>query len=138
MKQFAIALLILIGLAVCSTANAQKVDINFASAYQLTTYTMDGDTTYTFKMNTQYYWTFQFVWAGLDATDGSVSVFVSSDGVNFSSYNLTPLLFNSAGGAGIMRDTDNGTAEGWIQLQVDSGTCTTGTLKVFGNLVSKK
>ena len=118
---------------------SQEVDVNFSKIYTLTTYTMDGDTSYVFKTSSEYYFDFQFVWATLDQTDGSVKVQISNDGVNYSNYpNTDSLLFNSASGNGVIRDTDNGTASKWIKLLVDSGTCSSGTLKVYGNLATKE
>lgn len=118
---------------------AQFVAIDYdEDAYPLTTYTMDGDTTYVFKMLDPYYFTFQFVYTGLDATDGYAKVGVGMDGVNFSDYNLDSLLFDVAAGSGIIRDTDNGTSELYIQIEVFNGTCTTGTLDIEGNLTKKQ
>ena len=118
---------------------SQKVDVNFSNAYTLTTYTMDGDTSYVFRTSNEYYFDFQFVWATLDQTDGSVKIQISNDGTNYNDYpNTDSLLFNSASGTGAIRDTFKGTASQWIKLNVDSGTCSSGTLKIYGNLAYKE
>jgi hypothetical protein len=135
MKKLILIILIAVGLQV----SAQQVDVDFIKQYTLTTYTMDGDTSYVFKTTAQYYFDIQFVWASLDQTDGSVKVQISEDGTNYEDYpNTDSLLFNSAGGSGIIRDTYKGTASRYIKLNVDSGTCSAGTLDIFGNLAKKK
>jgi len=117
---------------------SQSLDID-NRIYPLTTYTMDGDTSYVFATTPEYYFSAQFVWASLDATDGSVKVEISNDGVNYDDYpNTDSLLFNSAGGSGIIRDTYKGTASKYIRFSVDAGTCTSGTLKLYLRLRTKK
>lgn len=117
---------------------SQRVTVNFTQGYTLSTYTMDGDTSYTFNTPAQYYFDLQFVWATLDQTDGSVKIQISNDGVNYIDYpNLDSLLFNSASGSGIIRDTWKGTAGRKIRLKIDSGTCSSGTLEINGNLAKK-
>ena len=105
----------------------------------LTTYTMDGDTTYTFNTSGEYYFDFQFVWASLDQTDGSVKIKIGTDATNYNAYpNTDSLLFSSAGGSGIIRDTFKGTAGGKLTINVDSGTCSSGTLKIYGYMRKKQ
>ena len=105
----------------------------------LTVYLMDGDTSYTFNTSAEYYYDFQFVWDTLDQTDGSVKVQISNDGTNYLDYpNMDSLLFDAASGSGIIRDTYKGLAGRKIRLNVDSGTCSDGTLKIFGNMVYKE
>ena len=117
---------------------SQGIDHNFKNLTALSAYTMDGDTSYVFKTSSEYFFDFQFVWASLDQTDGSVKIQISNDGVNYNDYpNLDSLLFNSAGGSGVIRDTFKGTASKYIKLLVDSGTCSSGTLEIFGNLATK-
>ncbi len=128
-------LIILIGAAFIGKAQ----DIVWPGFNQtLLTYTMDGDTTYTFNTSAEYFYDFQFVWANLDQTDGSVKIQISNDGTNYNDYpNTDSLLFNSAGGSGIIRDTYKGTAGRKIRLKVDSGTCSSGTLKIYGDMKYK-
>ena len=135
MKKLLLILFIGIGLSM----SAQEIDVDFNKAYTLKTYTMDGDTSYVFTTSAQYYYDFQFVWATLDQTDGSIKIQLSNDGTNYENYpNLDSLLFNSTTGSGRIRDTFKGTASKYIKLNVDSGTCSSGTLKIYGNLVKKQ
>jgi len=131
-------LLLIAFLALSISGYSQKVDVNFSNAYSLTTYTMDGDTSYVFRTSNEYYFDFQFVWDTLDQTDGSVKIQISNDGTNYNDYpNLDSLLFNVASGTGVIRDTFKGTASQYIKINVDSGTCSSGTLKLYGNLSYK-
>jgi hypothetical protein len=130
--------LLFILMAAAIAGYSQKVDHNFKNPTNLLAYTMDGDTTYTFTTTNQYYFDFQFVWASLDQTDGSVKIQISEDGTNYVDYpNMDTLLFNSAGGSGIIRDTFKGTASRYLRIAVDAGTCTSGTLNIYGNLATK-
>ena len=128
-------LILLIGLA--SIGYSQSVVWpNFNQT--LLTYTMDGDTSYTFNTSGKYYFDFQFVWATLDQTDGSVKMQISNDGTNYSDYpNTDSLLFNSASGSGHIRDSYKGLAGSKLRFSVDSGTCASGTLKVYGVMRKK-
>jgi hypothetical protein len=109
------------------------------STQTLPIYLMDGDTSYVFGTSAEYYYDFQFVWDTLDQTDGSVKVQISNDGTNYSDYpNTDSLLFNSASGSSHIRDTYKGLAGRYLKLKVDSGTCSDGTLKIFGYLRNKE
>jgi len=104
----------------------------------LLTYTVDGDTSYTFNTSGEYYLDFQFVWAALDQTDGSVKMQISNDGTNYSDYpNTDSLLFNTSTGSAHIRDTYKGLASSKLRFKVDSGTCSSGTLKVYGVMRKK-
>jgi hypothetical protein len=112
---------------------SQQVDHNFKNATDIALYTMDGDTTYTFKTTNQYFFDFQFTWAALDQTDGSVKIQISEDGTNYVDYpNTDTLLLNTASGSAIIRDTFKGTASRYLRIR-----CSSGTLKTTGNLATK-
>lgn len=134
MKKILIILLVIF----YSSIYAQQISVNFNKLQDLSTYTMDGDTSYTFTISDQYYTTAQFVWAGLDQTDGSVKMQISLDGTNFVDHPSDSLLFNSAAGSGFIRDLSLGVAEKKLRFAVNSGTNTTGTLKLYVNLVVKR
>jgi len=133
--------LILILLLVTSTMLfSQEIDNNYKSVVTLPTYTMDGDTAYTFNMIKMPYSGFQFVWDSLDKTDASVKVQISYylTGENFvDDTSLDSLLFNSAAGNSIIESTIASLAKR-KRLLVDSGTCGSGTLIINGNLGSIK
>jgi hypothetical protein len=135
MKKLLLLLFIGIGLSM----SAQQMDVDFNKKYTLPAYTMDGDSSYVFRTFTQMYWDIQFIWATLDQTDGSVKIQISNDGVDYRDYpNLDSLLFDSASGSGGIRDTYKGTASKYLKILVDSGTCTSGTLVINGNLAYKQ
>ena len=118
---------------------SQGLYLNDRLIQSYTTYTMDGDTSYVIQTSTGYFFDIQFVWASLDQTDGSVKIQLSNDGTNYGDYpNTDSLLFNSASGAGAIRDTYKGTAAKYLKINVDSGTCTSGTLKVYARIETKK
>jgi hypothetical protein len=130
--------LLIILAALAFSGYSQGVDHNFKNLTSIPAYTMDGDTSYTFKTTNQYFFDFQFVWASLDQTDGSVKIEISEDGTNYVDYpNMDTLLLSSATGSGIIRDTFKGTASRYLKISVDSGTCSSGTLTIYGNLATK-
>jgi len=134
MKKILLILLTFFALA----GYSQGLYVNDRLLQSWTTYTMDGDTSYVISTTSEYYYSFQFVWASLDQTDGSVKVQISNDGTNYNDYpNTDSLLFNSAGGSGYIRDTYKGTACRYIKINVDSGTCSSGTLKVYARIHTK-
>ena len=137
MKKYLLILIIGIGFSI--STQAQYIDLDFNPKYALPTYTMDGDTSYVFRTFTQMYYDIQFTWATLDQTDASVKIQISNDGVDYRDYpNLDSLLFDSASGSGGIRDTYKGTASKYLKILVDSGTCTSGTLVINGNLAYKQ
>jgi len=133
--------LILILLLLASTMLfSQEIDNNYKSVVTLPTYTMDADTAYTFNMVKMPYSGFQFVWAGLDKTDASVKIQISYylTGENFiDDTNLDSLLFNSAAGNSAIESTVGSLAKR-KRLLINSGTCSSGTLIINGNLGSIK
>ena len=135
MKKLLLLLFIGIGLSM----SAQQMDVDFNKKYTLPAYTMDGDSSYVFRTFTQMYWDIQFIWATLDQTDASVKIQISNNGVYYEDYpNTDSLLFDSASGSGGIRDTYKGTASKYLKILVDSGTCTSGTLVINGNLAYKQ
>jgi len=137
MKKFLILAFVLIALVVQS----QSLDINFKSVETIDTYTMDGDTTWTFDVSAEYQWEFGFIWTSLSATDGSIKVQFSpfTDGAYFVDYpNMDSLLMDVASGYGVMRGVTNTFMCRRIRVNVDSGTSASGTLLWRGNLIRIK
>jgi len=124
---------LIIALIVGVSGYSQMIDITPTP----TAYTMDGDTSYVYRLNSQYYFSFQFVWEGLDATNGSVKTQISQDGINYVDYPSDSLLFDSASGTGIIQSQEQGALGFYIRVLVESGTCTSGTLTLYGKLGHK-
>ena len=130
-------LILILFLAVTLLGYSQEIDINYNKIVTLPTYTMDGDSTVVLRLTNDYMVTTQAVWAGLDQTDGSIKLQISMDGVNYTDYPIDSLLFNSAAGNGFIRNVDIGVIENYLRWNIDSGTCSAGTLKLYINLVTK-
>lgn len=137
-KLFLISLLIAIGF----TISAQGLSVNFGSALKATypTYTVTADTSWTQSMTNQYYFDYEFTWAGLDQLDGSVKIQVKNktDGGWVDYPGLDSLLLSTTAGTSHIRDTKYGTLNDSIRAVLDSGTCSAGTLKVYVNLGTKR
>jgi len=100
-------------------------------------YTMDGDTAYIWELEGHYFFSLHFVSSGLDQTDGSVKMQISTDGTNYIDYPSDSLLFNAAAVSGYIRDTEKGILATHLKALIDSGTCTAGTVTIDG-IISKK
>jgi len=128
-------------LLICFSALSfgQKVNVDGALKQALSTYTMDGDTVYTFSMHMPSYWELQMDWEGLDALDATVSILTSLNNVNFSAYpNLAAFELDATTDTGIVKDMTNGTSATWFRVSVSAGTCSSGTLKMWLYFVRKR
>ena len=101
-------------------------------------YVMYSDDERIFTPSSQIYFSFQFVWADLDQTDGSVKVQISNDGVNYVDHPADSLLFNSTAGVGFIRDLTVGVLDNYLKIVISHGTCTSGTVTITGNTGRKK
>ena len=136
MKNLILIFLLFTSAMLCS----QGIDNNYKRVVTLQSYTMNGDTSYTFNMIKMPYSGFQFTWNDLDQTDASVKIQISyyASGENFiDDTSLDSLLFNSASGSSVIESTVASLAKR-KRLKIDSGTCTSGTLIINGNLGSVK
>jgi len=136
-------LLIIIGtvlIGLISPAQGLHVDFRATAAATYATYTVDGDTTWKQGMTNQYYFDYEFTWAGLDQTDASIKIQIknNTDGAWSDYPNTDTLLLNSAAGTAHIRDTKFGLLSDSIRANLDSGTCTAGTLKIYVNLGNKR
>ncbi len=135
-----LAVIILMVFAISSYSQQVKYDYDEYEV-KLLTYTVDGDTSYTFEMSRPYFWDMQFAWTSLDQTDGSIKILTTQyeDSTNFLPYaNTDTLLMNTATGSGKIRDTYKGTADILFRINIDSGTCSGGTLTISGNFTRKR
>lgn len=131
-------ILFILSIFITLSAFSQQVDYDYKKVLDIPTFTVNSDNSYIFNIVTPSYLDFQFVWASLDQTDASIKIQVSLDGTNFDDYpNTDSLLLNSPNGSGFIRDMHKGTSAKHIKINIDSGTCTSGTLKIYGNITRK-
>jgi len=134
MKKIILILLVFISL----TGYSQQINFDYGKKTTLTTYTMDADTSYIIGLQNQYYYSLQFVWASLDTTNAYALVQVSQDGTNYSDISTDTLFFNSASSNGYIRNLTVGTGERYFKINIESGDCSSGTLKLYGNFMIKR
>ena len=132
MKKLIFLILMLAG-GLCYGQNISSTVIGGAKTVSLA-----ADNTVTFYSPNSYYWSFQFVWSGANATDAKVYTQVSNDGVNFVNYPVADSVsIAAASGNVILRDATTGTTERYLRFNVVHGTNTVGTLVITGNAVKK-
>ena len=134
MKKLILILLIAFSLPVFG----QGLYVDGGKISTIETFTLSGDTSYTFKVPVQVYFSAQFIWTSADSLDARVIPMISNDGVNFKQYPaLDSLSLSTASGDGFIRST-TATIERYIRFTVKHGTNTAGTLTEYINFMHKK
>lgn len=118
----------------------QQVNYDFAKKYDVPTFTVDNDTSYTWPLTqSNKVWSFQYTWADLTHTDAYIVPYImNGDTLTAIPYpNIDTLFLSSTSGSAILRDVGNGTAENFLKFVIESGSNTGGTLKTFGQINRK-
>ena len=112
---------------------AQGLWVNNTKTTTYKTYTMDGDSAYMTPTRKGYLVSAQLVWSSLDALDGSAKWQACNDGVNYLDFiNLDSIILDvTTGSKAIMIPDWHVDNFAYHRLYINSGACTSGTLKVY-------
>ena len=126
-------LIIILGIITSLGAQSQGLWVNDNLSTSYLTYTMDGDTAYMTPTSRGYIVSAQLTYASLDALDGSAKWQASNDGINWLDYtNLDSISLDAATDSKAISipqwHVDNFK---YHRLFIASGSCTSGTLKVY-------